>query len=64
MGIIKQSFEQGMEQSGKMKNQVNYLLFGLMSVLVFSQAGWKGFGLFYVVMLVLDLILMKKKGEM
>lgn len=64
MGVIQNSIKQGMDIQENLKQQVNYLVFGLMSVLVFSQGGWKGFGLFYVVMLILDYILMKKNGDL
>lgn len=64
MGVIKHSIKHGMDVQEQLKDQVNYLVFGVMSVLVFSQGGWTGFCLFYVVMLVLDYILMKKNGEL
>ncbi len=46
------------------KSQVYYGLFGVFSVAVYTQGGWKGFALFYVVMIVLDYIAMKKSGEL
>lgn len=64
MGLVKHSIKHGMDVQSQLKQQVNYLVFGLMSVLVYSQGGWIGFGVFYVVMLVLDYILMKRKGEL
>lgn len=64
MSIVKNSFRQGMDIQEDVKSQVYYGLFGVFSVAVYTQGGWKGFALFYVVMIVLDYIAMKKSGEL
>ena len=61
--ILKSSMSQGMERSENLKEKPKYMLFALLTVVMYIYFGWSGVLGWFVLNIVVDYVLMKKDGE-
>lgn len=63
MGMLSRSWSQGMEKSEQLDESLKQYVFGLIAVGIYSWGGLNMLGVFYVLLIVSDYILMKRAGE-
>ena len=61
--VLTSSMDQGMEISENLKEKPKYMLFALLTVVMYIYFGWIGVLGWFVLNVVVDYVLMKKDGE-
>ena len=61
--VLNSSMDQGMEISENLKAKPKYMLFALLTVVMYIYFGWSGVLGWFVLNIVVDYALMKKDGE-
>ena len=61
--VLTSSMDQGMERSESLKEKPKYMLFALLTVVIYIYFGWIGVLGWFVLNIVVDYVLMKKDGE-
>ena len=61
--VLNSSMDQGMDISENLKEKPKYMLFALLTVVMYIYFGWSGVLGWFVLNVVVDYVLMKKDGE-
>ena len=63
-GVLNSSFNQGMKRAENLKEKPKYMLFSVLTVLVYEYAfGWIGVLTWFFINFIIDAILMYREGE-